>query len=188
MSIGQELRTVGQGLESLDVEDFDLQGEGPGYFALGIPRSHAGTAHDAAYLGTTVLWNKLRTSWQSLTGQTASTRKMLEPSPGVLRILFTTEGILKLEASGITRRSPESTGVPDFTKLAQALRMVGEYLDAESAHLINVSKRGDRIAFAYATGPTDQRKEEWKLSQLHGRWLETYQQRHTEIARSQASH
>jgi hypothetical protein len=130
----------------------------------------------------------LRTSWQSLTGQTSSTRKLLEAGPGVLRILFTTEGILKLEAAGIARRNPNSTGVPDFTKLAQPLRMVGEHLDAESAHLLKVSKRGDRIAFAYATAAIDHRMEEWKLSQLHGRWLETYQQRHSEIARSQASH
>jgi hypothetical protein len=38
MSIGQELRTVGQGLESLNVEDFDLRSEADGYFALAIPR------------------------------------------------------------------------------------------------------------------------------------------------------
>jgi hypothetical protein len=186
MSIGQELRTVGQGLESLDVEDFDLQGEGLGYIALGVPRGHAGTPYNAPH--TTVLWNKLRTSWQSLTGQASSTQKMLEPGPGVLRILFTTEGILKLEAAGITRRSPESTGIPDFTKLAQALRMVGERLDDESAHLLKVSKRGDRIAFAYATGPTDQRKEKWKLSELHGRWLETYRRRRSDLTLSQTSH
>ena len=181
MSIGQELRIVGQGLESLDVEDFDLQGEGLGYFALGIPRSRAGTAQNTAEL-----WNQLRTSWQSLTEQSSSTRKLLRVGPGVLRILFTTEGILKLEAAGITRRNPNSTGVPDFTKLAQALRMVGEHLDAESAHLLNVSKRGDRIAFAYAIGPTDLRIEEWKLSQLFEMWMGAYQQRHSQIARSQA--
>jgi hypothetical protein len=188
MSIGQELRTVGQGLESLDIEDFDLQGEGIGYVALGVRRDHAGTLHDAGHLGPTVLWNKLRTSWQSLTGQTSSTQKMLEPGPGVLRILFTTEGILKLEAAGITRRSPESAGIPDFTKLAQALRMVGERLDDESALLLRVSKRGDRIAFAYATGPTYQRKEEWKLSRLHGIWLETYRHRRSDLTRSPTSH
>jgi hypothetical protein len=34
LSMGQTLRTVGQGLESLDVEDFDLREEDEGYFAL----------------------------------------------------------------------------------------------------------------------------------------------------------
>ena len=181
LSIGQELRIVGQGLESLEVEDFDLQGEGLGYFALGVPRRHGDTAQNSMEL-----WNKMRTSWQSLTGPSYSIRKFLSVGPGVLRILFTTEGLLKLEAAGITRRNPNSTGVPDFTKLAQPLRMVGEHLDAQSAHLLNVSKRGDRIAFAYATGPTDKRMEEWKLSQLFGKWMDAYQHRHSHIARSQA--
>lgn len=181
MSIGQELRIVGQGLESLEVEDFDLQGEGLGYFALGIPRRHAEAAQNAADL-----WNKVRTSWQSLTGQRYSIRKFLDVGPGILRVLFTTEGLLKLEAAGITRRNPNSPGVPDFTKLAQPLRMVGEHLDAQSAHLLNVSKRGDRIAFAYATGPTDKRMEKWKVSQMFGKWMDVYQQRDSQTARSQA--
>ena len=64
--------------------------------------------------------------------------------------------------------------------------MVGEHLDAQSAHLLNVSKRGDRIAFAYATGPTDKRMEEWKLSQMFGKWMDVYQQRDSQTARSQA--
>ena len=38
ISTGQELRAVGQGLESLDVEDFDLKAEGDGYFALATRR------------------------------------------------------------------------------------------------------------------------------------------------------
>jgi|SRR5688500_844960 hypothetical protein len=186
MSMGQELRTIGQGLESLDVEDFDLQGEGHDYFALGIRRGQAASAK-AAQSGATGLRNTLLASWQNLTGQASSTRKLLEPGPGVLRILFTTEGILKLAAAGITRRSPSSVGVPDFTKLAQALRMVGERVDAEAARLLTVSKRGDRIAFAYAIA-AGHRTEEWRLSQLYGRWLGTYQYRRSDITRSQAGH
>ena len=181
MSIGQELRIVGQGLESLEIEDFDLQGEGLGYFALGVPLRHREILQNRGEL-----WNKMRTTWQSLTGENYSIRKFLDVGPGILRVLFTTEGLLKLEAAGITKRNPNSTGVPDFTKLAQPLRMVGEHLDAQSAHLLNISKRGNRIAFAYATGPSDKRMEEWKLSQLFEKWMNAYQQRCSQIARSQA--
>ena len=181
MSIGQELRIVGQGLESLEVEDFDLQVEGLGYFALAVPHRHAHSAQITAEL-----WNKMRTTWQSMTGQKYSIRQFLEVGPGVLRIQFTTEGMLKLEAAGIMRRNPNSPGVPDFAKLAQPLRMVGEHLDAQSAHLLNISRRGGRIAFAYAIGPTDRRMEEWKLSQLFEMWMGAYQQRCSQIARSQA--
>src|SRR5437867_12222567 len=37
-SFGEVLRAVGQGLESLDVENFELEVEGDGYLALGTPR------------------------------------------------------------------------------------------------------------------------------------------------------
>ena len=169
MSIAQELRTVGQGLESLAVDDFDLQREGDGYFALGIP--HHNRAH-----ATTLFWSTLRSSCRSITGKNPSTLKLLEAGPGVLRILFTTEGILKLEAAGITRRNPNSASIPDFTQPAQSLRMVGEHIEAESARLLAVSKRGDRIAFGFISA-ADHRTEEWRLSHLYGRWLETYKHR-----------
>ena len=40
-SFGEVLRAVGQGLESLNVENFELQAEGDGYFVLGTPRSRS---------------------------------------------------------------------------------------------------------------------------------------------------
>ncbi|HEY3168720.1 MAG TPA: hypothetical protein VGK57_15915, partial [Candidatus Binatia bacterium] len=39
VSFGEALRAVGQGLESLDVENFELEVEGDGYLALGTPRA-----------------------------------------------------------------------------------------------------------------------------------------------------
>ena len=79
-------------VESLEVEDFDLQGEGLGYFALGIPRRHAEAAQNTAEL-----WNKVRTSWQSLTGQRYSIRKFLDVGPGILRVLLRRKGSSNLK-------------------------------------------------------------------------------------------
>jgi hypothetical protein len=177
MSIGQELRTVGQGLESLDVEDFDLQAEGNGYFALGIPRAQAGTAYAAARSGKAGVKNALQLAWQNLTRRSSSDKQLSEVGAGVLRILFTPEGLLRLEAAGLTKRKSHSAGSPDFTKLAQVLRMVGEHLDARSGQLLKVCKRGGRISFEYATAADDHVMEEWKLSKLHDLWLDIARKR-----------
>lgn len=171
MSIAQELRTVGQGLESLGVEDFDLEGEGSGYFALGVPDLSALAERkvDLKHLA-----QKLR---RSLAGEKSTDRKLAEVGPEVLRILFTPEGLLRLEAAGIAKRNHASAGIPNFTKLAQALRMIGEYLDSKSARLLKVRKRGVRIYFEYATSNENRASEQWKLSKLYDRWLETSKQR-----------
>jgi hypothetical protein len=95
-----------------------------------------------------------------------------------LRVLFTPEGILRLEAAGIARRNTRSSGAPDVTKLAPILRMIGERLDDKAARLLKVSKRGSWISFEYASGADERLSEEWKLSELPGLWRDTFKQRH----------
>src|SRR5258708_40107897 len=92
MSISQELLTVGQGLESLDVYDFDLRGEGNGYFAFGIPRKAPDTTDAATHFGKAVVKNALQIAWHRLTGS-SSDKQLPEAGPGVLCILFTPEGL-----------------------------------------------------------------------------------------------
>jgi hypothetical protein len=176
MSIAQELRTVGQGLESLDVGDFDLQGQDNGYFALGIRRT-GGPRADMERPAKAFALSLLQNVWQSLTGRKSSDSKFFNPGPDVLRILFTPEGLLRLEAAGIARRNAHSTGIPDSTRLGQILRMVGEGLDAKSGRMLKVGKRRDRISFEYATADNQHATEEWKISELAERWREAFQLR-----------
>src|SRR5688572_30603798 len=116
MSIGQELRTVGQGLESLNVEDFDLRSEADGYFALAVPRVQSGG----------LAMQSVRSAWWSLARRGSTDQLLSEAGPNVLRVLFTPEGILRLEAAGIAKRNTHLSGAPDLTKLAPILRMIGE--------------------------------------------------------------
>jgi hypothetical protein len=169
MSIGQELRTVGQGLESLNVEDFDLRSEADGYFALAIPRIQSGGPETM---------RSVRSTWWSLARRGSTDQLLSEAGPNVLRVLFTPEGILRLEAAGIARRNTRSSGAPDVTKLAPILRMIGERLDDKAARLLKVSKRGSWISFEYASGADERLSEEWKLSELPGLWRDTFKQRH----------
>lgn len=169
MSIGQELRTVGQGLESLNVEDFDLRSEADGYFALAVPRVQSGG----------LAMQSVRSAWWSLARRGSTDQLLSEAGPNVLRVLFTPEGILRLEAAGIAKRNTHFSGAPDLTKLAPILRMIGERLDDRAARLLKVSKRGSWIAFEYASGADERLSEEWKLSELPVLWRDIFKQRHT---------
>jgi len=176
VSMGQQLRAVGQGLESLDVEDFDLQAEGGGYFALGMPHAPAKAA-DAASSLQSGLKDTLQNAWHSLTGRVDNSDKAAKAPSNVLRILFTPEGILRLECEGMLKRSNDSVGIPNLKKLAQVLRMVGEHLDTKSGRLLKASKRQERISFEYETASGQHMKEEWKLSQLYDSWAKVSSQR-----------
>ena len=175
--LGQQLRAVGQGLESLDVVDFDLRAEGDGYFALGMPRTSV-KAGDAVNESTqNNLRNTLQNAWHSLISRGSADSKTENATSHVLRILFTPEGILKLEREGIAKRSENLAGVPNLEKLAQVLRMVGEYLETKSGRLLKVSKRQDRVLFEYATASSNPVKEDWHLSALYDFWLQMSTQR-----------
>ena len=167
ISTGQELRAVGQGLESLEVEDFDLKAEGDGYFALATRRVAAETRKAGVKKAIRHAWHKL----------SARDRRDIEERSDVLRVLFTPDGILRLERMGRGHRRTNSKGIPDLTKLAQVLRVVGERLDARYGRLVKVSKRGDKISIEYASATKQCRKEEWKLSELYDFWLEACKRR-----------
>ncbi|GEM_PF-2794484 len=175
MSMAQELRTVGQGLESLGVVDFDLQSEGGGYFALGI-------AGDSAIpeSGRAGAMARIKNTWRRFFAAASADRRLSEMGADVLRVLFTPEGLLRLEAAGMAKRNSGPCGVPSFARLAQALRMLGEYLDGQSASLLKVSKRGGRLLFEYKTANDARAREQWKLAKLYGRRLEPARQRRAE--------
>jgi hypothetical protein len=168
VSMGQDLRAVGQGLESLDVQDFDLQAEGVGYLALGMVRPNArDTAKRSEQAGLT---GTLKSAWHNLTRR-VDDNDTSKAMPQVLRILFTPEGILRLEREGKAKRSEESAGIPNVGKLAQVLRMLGKYLDERSGRLLQARKREDWISFEYETASNGLIREKWKLSQLYELWL-----------------
>lgn len=164
-SRGQELRAVGQGLESLDVEDFDLTVDVEGYFALATRRVPTRTRKAAVR-------KVVRIAWHKFSGHNTE----IDAGPDVLRVVFTPDGIFRLERMGRQRRKPQLGGLPDLTRLAQILRIVGERLDELSGRLVKVSKRGEKI-IEYSSAANRRRTEEWKLSELAELWLNFCQRR-----------
>jgi hypothetical protein len=176
--LGQRLRTVGQGLESLDVEDFELRAEGDGFFALGIPRVPAKTDDADDHVNRVGVNRALLKVWHNLIGRNSADGKFSKPGSDVLRILFTTDGLLRLEHEGKAKRNDDSPGIPNLYKLPQVLRLVGECIDQKSGRLVAVNKRRDRISFEYVTASYNDVREEWKLAELYEFWLDVSNRRH----------
>jgi hypothetical protein len=75
-----------------------------------------------------------------------------------------------LEQEGKARRREDSAGIPSFTKLAQILRMVGEYIHTKLGCLLKACKQRDSISFEYETLSGDRCQEIWKLATLAEFW------------------
>src|ERR1041385_8650459 len=96
-SRGQELRAVGQGLESLDVEDFDLTTDVEGYFALATRRVPTPTSK-------TAVRKVVRIAWQNFSGQ----NRGMDAGLDFLRVVFPPAGILGRNRRGRQRPKPQS--------------------------------------------------------------------------------
>jgi hypothetical protein len=175
--LGQRLRTVGQGLESLDVEDFELRVEGDGYFALGIPRALPKSDAADNSVNQARVSSVLRKAWHNLVGRNSAGSKFSTPGSNVLRILFTAEGLVRLEHKGRAKRNDDSSGIPNPNKLPQMLRLVGECIDEKSGRFIAVEKRRDRISFEYVIDSNNHVHEEWKLADLYEFWFDISKRR-----------
>lgn len=174
-SFEEALRAVGQGLQSLAVEDFELQVEGDGYLALGTPRAPSpGTVTDRSTKpGMKVT---LQNAWHIIT-EKISPYNAADSKSNFLRVLFTPEGIHRLQCEGETKRSEDSGGVPNLNQVSQILRMVGEYIDTKSGRFISACKQQDSISFDYETAAHIRITKNWRLAELYESWLQLSKQR-----------
>ena len=174
-SFEEALRAIGQGLQSLAVEDFELQVEGDGYLALGIPRSPSpgAVANQSTKPGMKVTFQN---AWQIIT-ERISRHNAANSKSNFLRVLFTPEGIHRLQCEGKSKRSEDSGGVPNLNQVSQILRMVGEYIDAKSGRFISACKQQDSISFDYETAAHIRITKNWRLAELYEYWLQLSKQR-----------
>jgi len=174
-SFEEALRAIGQGLQSLAVEDFELQVEGDGYLALGIPRSPSpgAVANQSTKPGMKVTFQN---AWQIIT-ERISRYNAANSKSNFLRVLFTPEGIHRLQCEGKSKRSEDSGGVPNLNQVSQILRMVGEYIDAKSGRFISACKQQDSISFDYETAAHIRITKNWRLAELYEYWLQLSKQR-----------
>ncbi len=147
--LARRLRAVGQALEALRVQDFELRVSDGDYLVRG---SQAAPAPPPPL-----------TSPPARRGALGSLRRILggvEPvdvEPPVpprarelqqLELRFTPDDIAKLEQQGQSQRQA-SPGMPDLHSLPQVLRTIGDYLDRQGHELARVVKQGQNITIEH---------------------------------------
>jgi hypothetical protein len=170
------LRAIGQGLESLSLEAFDLEVAGDTFSISGIPtrkgseKSPVTTlkAFKKAFLG---MCNTSKTPPQFAT----SAVKVPGPSR-LLQLDFTQIDIDKLEREGQALRSDWERS-PLSHSLAQVLRTVGWYVDHKKCQLHKISKTGETLEVSYTGLLGTQKLETLTLVEIYDMWVHLYKQR-----------
>jgi hypothetical protein len=170
------LRAIGQGLESLSLEAFDLEVANDTFSIQGTPtrkESEKPTvaklhAFKKAFLGICHTPKRPAPS--------ATPAVQVSGSSRTLRLQFTQADIDKLERDGQALRSDWERS-PLSHSLPQVLRTVGWYVDRKKGQLQKISKSGDTLSVSYTGSLGTQKIETLTLLQIYDMWVHLYKQR-----------
>jgi len=174
------LRAIGQGLESLSLEAFDLEVADDTFSVRGIPTRKASEkspvtklkAFKKAFLD---ICNTSKTSTPSAIPDAG-----VPGSSRVLRLQFMQADIDKLERDGQALRSDWERS-PLSHSLPQVLRTVGWYVDHKKGRIHKISKAADTLSVSYTGLAGTQKMETLTLIQIYDMWVHLYKQRRVRI-------
>lgn len=170
------LRAIGQGLESLSLESFDLEVAEDTFSFRGIPRQKKSEKSPVTKLKA---FKKafLEICYSSRTPAPTETSDISFPgSSRLLRLQFTQADIDKLERDGQALRSDWERS-PLSHSLPQVLRTVGWYVDQKKGQIHKVSKAADTVSVSYTGLLGTQKFEILTLVQIYDMWVHLYKQR-----------
>src|SRR5262249_40780808 len=139
LSYAQSLRAIGESLQKQGISTFDLEKRGENY-SLQVITSQ--TATRGSFLTKIVkLFGRADNSARESSDSTVSSRTLCYTSSDISRLV--TEQQSRHEGLNV---------MADAQKLAQVLRVLGDYLDRKEAVAFTVSVSGHSLAVAYETG------------------------------------
>jgi hypothetical protein len=156
----QSLRSIGQALESLQVEDFELHIDGDTFLVrCSVPRpgeENAGEADQAGLLQH--IWGVLPGDESLTLAMTLSGRFNSED----LDLLYTGKDVERLDEEGKRRRGQPAPQA-FFPGISQCLRAVGAYVKDKPARLVSITRKADavNIVFEAAAGETTTEVLSW---------------------------
>jgi hypothetical protein len=170
------LRAIGQGLESLSLQAFDLEVTGDTFSIRGIP-----TGQESEKLPFTKLQAFKKTFLDicntSKTPRRTATPTVKVPGPSrLLRLDFTQADIDKLEREGQALRSDWERS-PLSHSLPQILRTVGWYVDHKKGQIHKISRNNDTLTVSYTGLFGTQKLETLTLVEIYDMWVHLYKQR-----------
>lgn len=152
-SNSQALRAIGQALEEVRLDDFDLERFDGGF----VVRRHEPSSQEG----------------KSLFGRI---RRRLRRGEDPLELRYTMEDIETLDEKGKAQRTGE-IGIPDFYSLSQFLRTVGGYVDQRRARLIAIFRRGLMLTIEYVKTDGQLVTEEHTVASFYNSFVQMYRHR-----------
>jgi len=173
----QPLRAIGQALEVLNIQDFEMEPAGEDYFVRGhVPRANK------QFKGDQFGAEKL-----DATGNTRSDQ--VEPGDEApldynynmvsrIELCYTAKDVERLEEEGRSRRG-RSEVTADAASVSQVLRCIGAYLNQKRARLCKITRDSDHLMVEYESSIGSIRKEAFAANDLYDLWVRMYLQRST---------
>ncbi len=165
---GQSLRSIGQALESLRVEDFDLEVDGESFLVrCSVPWPKAAIAEqpDQASL--------LRHIWGVLPPESTLQLNMNITSrfkATDVDLRYTLKDVDRLDEEGKAKRGDQPVE-PHAPTLSQLLRTVGAYVSQKPARLLKISRRNDSIAIQYESPSGQKNDDSLSVGDLYDLWV-----------------
>jgi hypothetical protein len=162
----QPLRAIGQALELLKVDSFDMQPEGEDFLVRGktsIPEQPS-------------VEDKLRLIWGALPKERALESGMKPATVTRLDLRYTPKDVERLEQEGQAKRM-NARAIADANSLSQLLRTIGAYIGLKRARLLKMSWNGITITLIYETSSGRLTDEELTVSDLYDVWVRMYMKR-----------
>jgi len=168
----QPLRAMGQALEVINIQAFEMEIAGNNIFIRGhMPVASPDEQRDV---------DQLRVIWGAPPGaQDGFPEPQRRDSTTVAQIdlCYTELDIERLEEEGRSRRGTSHAAAADAWSLSQILRSIGAYLNQKRARLSNIRRESDCVILEYETSAGSTIKETLAMKDLYDLWVRMYLQR-----------
>lgn len=185
----QILRAIGQGLEALKVESFDIAIEGDNYIVQGLsesPKKEETVPTETAPKPTSFksILHNFRNLFQI---QPLETKEEKTPMPFVfLGLRFGQEDVERLQRHGKAQRL-NWRGSPDPHRLSHMLRVLGAYVDRRGGRLLKVSVTPQALSICYRARFGDEQTETFTYANIYDLWVHLYKQRSDSLPKGAAA-
>jgi hypothetical protein len=170
----QPFRAIGQALETLNLQIFELEPTGEDFLIRGqLPNPVFDVSADAlSPAGLNTVWGNLR----PLSSEDRPQRKRPNVPLLSIELQYTSKDIDRLEQEGRANRT-DPNRIPEHSSLSQILRCVGAYLVQKRARLVKLWRDSDSISLEYQTSLGNMLKETLVVGELYDLWVRMYMQR-----------
>jgi hypothetical protein len=167
------LRAIGQGLETIEVEQFEIEAHKDSYVVHGYCKKLR--PNEALKLGaiTDARHNPQPKSASGVAGEIQRGRASSCEFSG---LKFTRNDIERFELKG-QAASKNDEGTPDPHRLSQTLRLAGAYLDKKESHLLRLAWRPGFVALWRKKGLRNETKDIFTPEILYDLWVRQYKKR-----------